>query len=175
MWETTVEVTRQAAVQAPPERAWSLISDSAAWSLRPGEFAFDVPQLTEAGRLRCWFVPFGNGLRCSVQEVREDVPGQVLSLSSRGTLPAGRQAFRLSVEPHRGGAVLRLTAAVTVLRAVKADYQASWRKDLKAWLRGLADVAEGRRPWPEPGIPAPFRQACAGLALSSPRAPPPTC
>ena len=67
MWESTVEVTRKAVVQAAPERAWSLVSDSAAWSLRPGHFAFDVPQVTEAGRLRCWFAPFGNGLGCAAR------------------------------------------------------------------------------------------------------------
>ena len=170
MWESTVEVTRKAVVRAAPERAWSLVSDSAAWSLRPGHFAFDVPQVTEAGRLRCWFAPFGNGLGCSVQEVREEVPGQVMSLRSRGTQPAGRQAFRLSVQPHDRGAMVWLTVTVTVLREDKADYQAFWRKELRAWLGALADVADGRRPWPEAGIPAPVRRACAGLpALTSPQ------
>src|SRR5882724_10776597 len=100
MWARTAEVTRRAVVRAAPEHAWSLVSDSAAWSLRPGHFAFDVPQASEAGRLRCWFFPFGKGLGCSVQEVCEEVPGQVLSLRSRGTQPAGRQAFMLSVQPH---------------------------------------------------------------------------
>ena len=35
-----------------------------------------MPQVTGAGRLWCWFVPPGTGLICSVQEVREQVPGQ---------------------------------------------------------------------------------------------------
>ena len=170
MWESTVEVTRKAVVDSAPEHAWSLVSDSAAWSLRPGHFAFDVPQVTEAGRLRCWFVPFGNGLCCSVQEIREEVPGQVMSLRSCGTQPAGRQAFTLSVQPHDRGAMVWLTVSVTVPREDKADYQAFWRKELKAWLSALADVAEGRRRWPEAGIPAPLRRACAGLpALTSPQ------
>src|SRR5258708_517509 len=169
MWESTVEVTRKAVVQAAPEHAWSLVSDSAAWSLRPGHFAFDVPQVTEAGRLRCWFVPLGKGLTCSVQEVREEIPGQGMSLRSRSTQPAGRQAFTLSVQRHDRGARVRLTVTVTGPREDKADYKAFWRKELKAWLRALADVAEGRRPWPEAGIPAPVRQACAALALTSPQ------
>jgi hypothetical protein len=38
------------------------------------------------------------------------------------------------------------------------------------WLSALADVAQGRRPWPEAGIPAPVRRACAGLpTLVSPQ------
>src|SRR5260221_876783 len=172
MWESTVEVTRKAIVQAAPEHAWSLVSDSAAWSLRPGCFAFDVPQVTEAGRLRCWFAPFGKGLGCSVQEVREEVPGQVMSLRSRSTQPAGRQAFTLSVQPHDRGAMVRLTVTVTGSREDKPDYQAFWRKELKAWLSALADVAEGRRPWPEAGIPAPLRRACA--RLPAPTSPPGT-
>jgi hypothetical protein len=70
MWESTVEVTRKAVVQAPPEHAWSLVCGSAAWSLWPGHFAFDVPQVTEAGRLRCWFAPVRNGLGCRRQRSR---------------------------------------------------------------------------------------------------------
>jgi len=170
MWESTAEVTRGAVVPIPPERAWTLVSDGAAWSLRPGHFAFDVPEVTSAGRLRCWFFPFGRGLGCSVQEVREEVPGQVLSLRSRGTEPAGRQSFTLSARPHDRGAEIELTVAVTVPREDKADYQAFWRKELKGWLGALAEVADGRRPWPEPGIPAQVRQACAALpALVSPQ------
>ena len=170
IWESTAEVTRKAVVQAAPERAWSLVTDSAAWSLRPGQFAFDLPQVTGEGWLRCWFVPFGNGLGCSVQEVREEVPGQVMSLQSRGTQPAGRQAFTLSVQPHERGAEVWLTVRVTVPREDRADYQAFWRKALTAWLSALADVAEGRRPWPEAGIPASLQRACADLpVLASPQ------
>lgn len=174
MWECTVEVSRKAVVRAAPERAWSLVSDAAAWSLRPGHFAFDVPQVTEAGRLRCWLFPIGSGMGCSVQEVREevreDVPGQVLSLRSRSTPPADREAVTLSVRPHDRGAEVGLTVAVTVPREDKADHQAFWRREVRAWLGALADVAEGRRPWPEAGIPAAVRQACAGLrALASPQ------
>jgi len=137
MWESTAEVTRRAVVPIPPERAWSLVSGAAAWSLRPGHFAFDVPEMTPAGRLRCWCFPFGQGLGCSVQEVREEVPGQVLRLLSRGTQPAGRQAFTLSARPHDRGAEIELTAAVTVPREDKADYQAFWRKELRNLKRGL--------------------------------------
>jgi hypothetical protein len=166
MWESTVEVTRKAVVQAAPERAWSLVSDSAAWSLRPGHFAFDVPQVTEAGRLRCWFVSSGKGLGCSVHEVREvrdDVAGQVISLRSGGTMQPGRQAFTLSVQPDGRGSMVALTTTVTVHRESKADYHAFWRKELRAWLSAMADVLEGRRPWPEAGIPAPIWKACADL------------
>src|SRR5260221_3551044 len=124
MWESTVEVTRKAVVQATPEHAWSLVSDSAAWSLRPGHFAFDVPQVTEAGRLRCWFAPFGKGLGCSVQEVREEGPGQVMSLRSRSTQPPGRQAFTLSVQTPDRGAIVRLTVTGTRSLADKTALQA---------------------------------------------------
>ncbi len=187
MWESTVEVTRKAIVQAAPEHAWSLVSDSAAWSLRPGCFAFDVPQVTEAGRLRCWFAPFGKGLGCSVQEVREEVPGQVMSLRSRSTQPAGRQAFTLSVQPHDRGAMVRLTVTVTGSREDKPDYQAFWRKELKAWLSALADTSpQGTSTavlisaspdvvWQAiraPGIPAdprqPYTAICAGRVPGTP-------
>jgi hypothetical protein len=175
MWETTVQVTREAVVEAPPERAWSLVSDSAAWSLRPGRFAFDVPgstgagstgagpteaRSTEAGRLRCWCVPLGTGLSCGVHEVCDEIPGQTMSLRSRGTQPIGRQTFTLSVLPHDRGALIRLAVTDTALRENKAECKAFWQKDLRAWLSALKNVAEGRQPWPEAGIPAALRQAC---------------
>jgi hypothetical protein len=170
MWETTVQVTREAVVQAPPERAWSLVSASAAWSLRPGRFAFDVPGATEAGRLRCWFVPLGSGLACAVQEVCDEIPGQTVSLRSRSTQPTGRQAFTLSVLPHEGVATVRLAVTDTALRENKAECKAFWQKDLRAWISALADVLEGRRPWPESGAPVAIQQACAARpAFTSPQ------
>ena len=164
MWESTAEVTRKAVVQAAPEHTWSLVSDSAAWSLLPGHFAFDVPRATEAAWLRCWFVPFGPGLGSSVQEVREDVPGQVMSLSSPSTHRPGASrsrcpSSRTTAAPWSG------SRSRSPSREDKLDYQAVWRKGLKAWLSALADVAEGRRPWPEAGIPAPILRACLGLPL----------
>jgi len=170
VWLSTVEVTREAVVRTPPEYAWSLVGDSAAWSLRAGHFAFDVPETTEAGRLRCWCFARDHGLRCSVLEVREEIPGQLMRLQPRGTQQAAPHSFTLSVQPHERGATIRLTVSFTALREQKAEYQASWRKNLKAWLSALADVAEGRRPWPEAGIPALLRQQCAELpALASPQ------
>jgi hypothetical protein len=190
MWETTVRVTREAVVAVPPERAWSLVSDSAAWSLRPGRFAFDVPGAavpgpmesgwtdagatvpgsTEAGRLRCWFVPLGSGLACSVQEVCDEIPGQAMSLRSRGTQPIGRQTFTLSVLPHDRGALIRLAVADTALRENKAECKAFWQKDFRAWISALKDVAEGRQPWPEAGIPGAIWRACAARpVLASPQ------
>ena len=38
-----LEVTRKAVVQAPPEHTWSLVSDSAAWSLLPGRQCRTLP------------------------------------------------------------------------------------------------------------------------------------
>jgi hypothetical protein len=167
MWETTVQASREAVVEVPPEHAWALVSDSAAWSLRPGRFAFDVPGSADAGtpaeggRLRCWFVPLGTGLACSVQEVCDEIPGQTMSLRSRGSQPAGRQTFTLSVLPHGRGALIRLAVTDTALRENKAECKAFWQKDFRAWISALKDVAEGRQPWPEAGIPTALRQANA--------------
>jgi hypothetical protein len=170
MWLSTVEVTREAVVAAPPERAWSLVSDSAAWSLRRGSFAFDVPEITAAGRLRCWCFPLGQSLRWWVLEVREEIPGQLMRLESRGVEQESPWAFTLSVQPHERGATIRLTVSFTVQREQQAEYRAFWRRDLRAWLSALADVAEGRRAWPGAGIPADLRQQCADLpALTSPQ------
>jgi hypothetical protein len=167
MWETTLEVARQALVGVGPAQAWSLVSDSAAWSLRPGQFALDVPPSPGAGPLRCWLVPQSTGLAGSVLDLRQDLPGQALTLYSRATTPAGRQVFTLSVAPHDRGALIRLATAVTVPREDKADHQAFWRKDLKAWLTALTDTAQGRRPWPDP---AAIASAAAGVpALTSPQ------
>jgi hypothetical protein len=168
MWETTLEVTRKAVIEAAPEAVWALLTDCAAWALRPGQFAFDIAQTTGAERLRCWVVPLGRGFGAQVLEVRQE--GRALSLVSRGTEPAGRQAFVLAAEPHGRGTEAALTARMVVPRETKADHQAFWRKDLRAWLEAVAAVAEGRRARPESGLPLAMGQACAALpGLASPQ------
>jgi uncharacterized protein YndB with AHSA1/START domain len=170
MWETTLEVTRKAVIEAAPEAVWALLTDCAAWALRPGQFAFDISQTTGAERLRCWLVPVGRGFGAQVLEVREEGPGRALSLFSRGTEPAGRQAFVLAAEPRGRGTEAALTVRVVVPRETKADHQAFWRRDLRAWLEALAAVAEGRQAPPESGLPPAIGQACAALPrLASPQ------
>jgi hypothetical protein len=175
MWETTVQVARERVARAAPEHAWSLVGESAAWSLRPGRFAFDLTALPETGRLRCALGPAGGGpagggpagkgMGCAVLEVSDEVPGQSISLRSRGTQPIGRQILTLSVVPHDRGCTVRVAVEITVLREWKAETKAFWRKELAAWSDALKDVVEGQRPWPEPGIPAPVLQACAARPL----------
>jgi hypothetical protein len=156
MWEVTLRVVQERAVRATPERAWSLVGESAAWSARPGRFAFDLPAQPAAGRLRCVLGPFAAsaGLGGSVLEICDEVPGQARSLRHRGVPPLGGELITLGVLPHDRGAVIRLTTEGTVLRENKAESRAARRKDLASWVRVLQDVLEGRRPWPDTAIPA---------------------
>jgi hypothetical protein len=163
MWEVSLRVAQERVVQATPERAWSLIRESAAWSARPGRFAFDLPAQPAAGRFRCVLGPFAAspGLGGSVLEICDEVPGQAMSLRHRGVAPMGGGLITLGVLPHDRGAAIRLSTEGTVLRERKAECKSARRKDLAAWARVLHDVLEGRRPWPDPAIPASLAQESA--------------
>jgi len=172
MRETTVQVTRERIVDASPKRAWSLLGDSAAWSLRPGCFAFEVPEplLPETGALRCFLAPgflarAGEAMTWGVLEVSQEVPGRLIIIRTRESLPAGRQVFALSVLPDKRGSIIRVSVWHTVPRAHQSDIRAYWRQQLRAWADGLKDALDGRLPWPDPGIPRDLRQACAAHPL----------
>jgi Polyketide cyclase / dehydrase and lipid transport len=172
MRESTVQVTRERIVAATPERAWSLLDDSAAWSLRPGSFAFDVPEplLPETGPLRCFLAPgflarAGEDMTWGVLEVWKEVPGRLITVQTRSSRPVGRQIFTLSVLPVDRGSIIRVSVWHTVPRSQQSDTRAYWRQQIRAWADGLKDVLEGRLPWPEPGIPPTLRRACAAHPL----------
>jgi hypothetical protein len=163
MWEVSLRVAQEGVVQVTPERAWSLVRESAAWTARPGRFAFDLPAQPAAGRFRCVLGPFAAspGLGGSVLEICDEVPGQAISLRHRGVPPMGGGLITLSVLPQDRGAAIRLSTEGTVLRERKAECKAVRRKDLAAWARVLQDVLEGRRPWPDTAIPASLAQESA--------------
>jgi hypothetical protein len=163
MWETAVRVERTQAVDAAPERVWSLLGSTASWSsLRPGRsFAFDVlGSPTGTGRLRCLFGAIGPAAGCAVFEVREEPPGQMICLRRRDSRPSEKQVYTLSVVPRKRGTTICVAVSQVVPRESRADWKARWRKALKVWLDALQAVTEGRAPWPGAEMPADVKQAC---------------
>lgn len=160
-WGTAAVVDWSQPIEATPERAWSLLSSPALWSLQPGYFAFDV---TDAGlsRLRVAMAIRSRSALGDVFEVTAEEPGRSLSLTTVGPGPPGVLALTLSVVPdgeRRVTAVVRVRH--TVRRGAAFDVRRRWRRRLKAWLAAARDVLEGRRPWPDEGPPADVRAACA--------------
>ena len=103
IWETAVVVERSRVIKATPERAWSLLSSPAVWSLRPGRFAFDVtvPGVTGAGagQLRVSLLADSRRLGGDVLEVTGEEPGRRVSLHTAGVTGPGAVALTFSVIP----------------------------------------------------------------------------
>lgn len=160
-----VLVGRSQAVDAAAGQVWPLLSSPGALALRPGSFAFDVAA-PPAARLRVVLSVPGMAPIFVAYEVREEVPGQVVSLTLPGH-PGGAEVFTLSVVPERAGSQVAIQVRAAVAhrkaQAVVEDY---WRQALPLWLAGLCDVAEGRAPLPDGRMPAGLQAACARAALA---------
>ena len=156
---------RSQAFAAPADRVWPLISGPVALTLRPSSFAFDVAG-APAARFRVVLSVPGVTPIFVVYEVREEAPGRVISLTLPGRHADGAEVFTLSVVPQRAGSRVSIQVRTVVARrggqAVVADY---WQRSLPAWLGGLCDVAEGRAPLPDGGMPAELQAACTPPAL----------
>jgi hypothetical protein len=162
-----VFVERSQAFGAPAGHVWPLLSGPEALALRPGSFAFDVVS-PPAARFRVVLsVPLTKPI-CVVYEVREEVPGQVVSLTLPGKPSDGGEVFRLSVVPERAGSrvtiQVRFVVANRKTQGVLEDY---WQRALPPWLAGLCDVAEGRTPLPDGRMPAGLQAACTPAALGA--------
>ncbi len=167
MWETPIRVRRSQIVDAAPERAWSLLGSSAAWSLGMGaDFAFDVPaSLPDTGRL---FVSIGaaaGGLGTALFEVRNEDPGKMICVQHRDPQPIGTGAYTLSVTPSRRGVKVEAEIRTVYPREQKIEGELYWRRALDAWLGALRAVIEGTAPWPPDDMSAETRRAFTELAV----------
>jgi hypothetical protein len=156
-----VAVERSQAIAVTPDRAWSLLSSAALWSLRPERCAFDVPAVPGAARLRVSLAVRAGQVACDVLAVTGEVPGRRIRLSTVTTAPPGAVTFTLSVMPE--GDQVRAVIAVRnrVRRGAGLDVRAVWRRQLKAWLGECREVLEGRRAWPADGLPDGVHAVCA--------------
>jgi len=155
MWYSAARVKRSQIVDAAPERVWSLLGSSAAWSLGPAAgFAFDVPDsLPDTGRL---FVSLGtdpDGLGILLYEVRDEQPGKTISVHDRDPRPTGKCAFTLSAASSRHGVRAEVAVGTAYPRDSKLDGEIWWGKTLRRWLDALRDVVEDRAPWPGSEMP----------------------
>jgi hypothetical protein len=167
MWETPIRVRRSQIVDAAPERAWSLLGSTAAWSLGMGaDFAFDVPaSLPDTGRL---FVSLGaaaNGLGPALFEVRDEEPGKMICVQDRDPQPIGTGTYTLSVIPSRRGVKVEAEIRTVYPREQKIEGELYWRRALDDWLDALRAVIEGTAPWPPDDMSAETRRPFTELAV----------
>lgn len=162
----SVRVERSQPCGAPVEQVWPLLRGPGALALRPRSFAFDVAA-PPAARLRVVLSVPGMTPIFVVYEVREEVHGQTVSLTLPGRQPHGGEVLTLSVVPEPAGSRVAIQVRAGVAnrkgQATVADY---WQQALPLWLAGLCDVAEGRAPLPDDGMPAGLQAACAPVAPS---------
>jgi len=166
MWEATVRVTREQAVDADPQRVWALAAAPAALAAMPGQrFAFAVPAAVPgADRLSCMIVSGKHDVHCAVVDVREEVPGERICWQVRSA-PSRKETLTLSVRPRTGGCTLTAAVSEDVPRIDKGSYQGYWRRTVAEWTDRLQAIAEGRQPWPPDRMSAEMRDACAGFEL----------
>lgn len=156
----TVSVERSLDIRAEPDRAWSLLANPAAWSLRPGCWAFDATGSAGTGRLRVVLdVSRSGGMRCDALEVVGEQPGRSLRLSS-GPEQAATLAYTVSVASAGDSSRAVIGVRTLVRRGTALDARARWRKELAAWLGECAAVLEGHKPWPGDDLSADVRAAC---------------
>lgn len=137
-----------------------MLSGPGALALRPGSFAFDVAAPPSA-RLRVVLSVPGVKPVFVSYEVREEVPGQVVSLTLPGRPADGGEAFTMSVVPEPAGSRVTIQARTAVAhRKAQAVVEGYWQQALPLWLGGLCDVAEGRAPLPDGRMPAGLQAAC---------------
>jgi hypothetical protein len=174
MWETTVRVEREQLVDALPEKVWELAGSPAGLSARPGWFAFGVPGVVAGTDRLCCLLVSGEGsfrpvmdislVRSLAVDVRQEIPGQLISWQVLSTEPAGKQVFTLSVHPRSGGSAVRIAVSHVVPRYLNGIRQGYWHRHVKAWLGSLRAAAEGRAPWPQAVLPTTMQRALAASA-----------
>ncbi len=173
MWEATMRVEREQLVDARPEKVWELVGSPAGLSACPGWFAFGVPGVVPGTSRLCCLLVSGEGAFRPVMDinhvhgvavdVREEVPGRLISWQVLATEPAGKRVFTLSVHPKSGRSAVRIAVSDIVPRNLNGNRQGYWHRQLKAWLGGLRAAAEGRAPWPQAVMPGVMQQAMAAL------------
>lgn len=174
MWETTMRVEREQVVDAPAAKVWELAGSPAGLTACPGWFAFAVPGAVAGTDRLCCMLVSGEGafrpvmdrnhVRGVPVDVREEIPGQLISWQVLSTQPAGKEVFTLSVHPRSGRSAVRIAVSNVVPRNLNGNRQGYWLRQVEAWLGGLRAAAEGRAPWPEAVMPTSMQQAIAAPA-----------
>ena len=156
-------------VAAPATRVWPLLSGPEAWLLRPDRFAFDV-EVPPATRCRVVIGVTGAAPAVTLYEVAEDVPGQVVSLRRPGWPEGESPVLRLSAVPDGDGTLVSIAVGFPAWRGGPGLAEDHWRRLLPAWASRVREVAEGREPHPDPGLPDSVRAACVpARPLTRPR------
>jgi hypothetical protein len=168
VWQTTVRMERTVAVEALPERIWSLLRSASVWSFLPEiSYAFDIPGSPDGiGHVivATGAAPDGIGGRLlDVLTVCAEVPGQMIS--ARSAAWSGEDnVYTLSIESGRHGVKVRASVRRVCHRAEKAHQAARQRKRLDSWLRALQAILECRASWPTEAMPADLQAIYAAQA-----------
>lgn len=157
-----VRVEHALRLDASPERVWSLIGSPAAWSARPGLFAFEISDSPpQTGRLMCVLGTVGAVTSSWVYDSCFDEPGQVSTWRLRTTAPGTEYVFTLALRVAKRGVVVSAAARVTDERQPRAPLSWYLRNELRRWLDHLWLIIEGRLPWPAEEVPLTVASACA--------------
>jgi hypothetical protein len=168
VWQTTVHVERTVAVEALPERIWSLLRSAAAWSALPDvTYAFDIAGSPRGvGHV---IVATGAALDSvgsrllDVLTVCAEVPGQMIS--ARSAARSGQECvYVLSIDSGQRDVKVRAAVRQACARPAKTYEQERQQKRLSHWLRALQAILDGRASWPAEGLSAEIQAVYAAQA-----------
>lgn len=169
MGGSLVRLEESVPVAAPAARVWPLVSGPGVWLLRPDRFAFDV-EVPPAIRCRVVIGVTAGAPAVTLYEVADDVPGQVVSLHRPGWPAQESPVLRLSAVPDGNATLVSIAVGFPAWRGGPGLAEDHWRRLLPGWVSRVREVAEGREPYPGPGLPDSVRAACVqARPLTRPR------
>lgn len=147
---------RSQTIRVPASQLWTLLSGPQMWSAQPNRFAFDVT-VPPSTRLR---VVLGVNRSLPVigtYEIEDEAPG--LAMAMRARVLGAERVISVSAVPDGDSAVATITIRARGQRAGVG--RGRW---LARWLADLREVAEGRAPYPGPGMPESLWARCLPAA-----------
>jgi uncharacterized protein YndB with AHSA1/START domain len=151
---------RSQTIRAPHDRVWRLLASPEAFSAYADWFAFDIELPSASLRVVLGTSRKGRPVM-SCYEVRDDQPGEAISLHHCNPQEHPSHVLTLSAQPHGRRTLATIAVRFPAAQSSTINYtiRDHWLFTQAVWLADLRKVAEGRAPHPGQGMPDNIRSA----------------